>query len=81
MNLKMFFDFIQALIIKQKHSTKNEHFSKHIPFTTIYLLQKQKWNHNKESEQEINMKCFPKSNENDFHMYAKLQDLMFHECL
>jgi hypothetical protein len=27
------------------------------------------------------MKCFPKSNENDFHMYAKLQDLMFHECL
>jgi hypothetical protein len=35
MNLNMFSDFIQFLIIKMRHSTKNGYFSKHNPFTTI----------------------------------------------
>jgi hypothetical protein len=40
MDLIMFYDFIQVLIIKRKHSTKDGYFPKHIQFTTIYLLQK-----------------------------------------
>jgi hypothetical protein len=46
MNLKMFFDFIQVLLSKQKHTTKDDYFSKYIIFTIIYLLQEQKLNHN-----------------------------------
>jgi hypothetical protein len=38
MDLIMLSDFMQVLNIKRKHSTKNEHFSMHIQFTTIYLL-------------------------------------------
>jgi hypothetical protein len=40
MNLDMFYDFMQVLNINRKHSTKNEHFYKHIQFTIVYLLQK-----------------------------------------
>jgi hypothetical protein len=47
MNLSKLSDFMQVLNIKRKHSTKNEYFSKHILFTTMYLLQEQKLNHNK----------------------------------
>jgi hypothetical protein len=39
MNLSMFSDFMQVLNIKRQYSTKNEYFSRHILFTTIYLLQ------------------------------------------
>jgi hypothetical protein len=46
MNLKMLFDFIQVLLSKQKHPTKDDYFSKYILFTIIYLLQEQKLNHN-----------------------------------
>jgi hypothetical protein len=46
MNLKMLFDFIQVLLSKQKHTTKDDYFSKYILFTIIYLLQVQKLNHN-----------------------------------
>jgi hypothetical protein len=35
-----------------------EHFYKHILFSTIYLLQEQKLNPSKYSEQEINMSNF-----------------------
>jgi hypothetical protein len=52
MNVIVLPDFIQLLYNKRKHSTKNEYFSKHIQFTTIYLLQKQKLNHNKIFGQE-----------------------------
>jgi hypothetical protein len=51
-------DFMQILNIKKKHSTKNECFPKHIPFTIIYLLQEQKLNHRNYYEQEINMRNF-----------------------
>jgi hypothetical protein len=56
MNLSMFSDFMQVLNIKRQYSTKNEYFSKHILFTTIYLLRKHKLNHKNYSKQEINMK-------------------------
>jgi hypothetical protein len=50
MNLIMLSDFMQLLRFKRKHPTKNEYFFMHILFTIIYLLQKQKLNHNKYSE-------------------------------
>jgi hypothetical protein len=45
MNLKILFDFIQVLLSKRKHSTKDDYFSTHIKFTTIYLLPKQGLHH------------------------------------
>jgi hypothetical protein len=36
----MLFDFMQVMHLTRKHSTKNEYFSTHILFTTIYLQQK-----------------------------------------
>jgi hypothetical protein len=39
------FDFIQVLHINRRHSIKDEHFSKHILFTMIYLLTKEGLNH------------------------------------
>jgi hypothetical protein len=38
MNLIILFDFIKVLHINRSLSTKDEHFSKHILFTMIYLL-------------------------------------------
>jgi hypothetical protein len=58
MNLIILFDFMHVLNINRKHSTKNEHLSRHILFTKIYLLKKQKLNHINYSEQEINMRNF-----------------------
>jgi hypothetical protein len=46
MILIMLFDFIQVLNIKRSHPTKIDYFSKHDSFTTIYLLQEYKLNHN-----------------------------------
>jgi hypothetical protein len=63
MSLNKFYDFMQVLNSIKEHSTKNEHFPKHIQFTTIYLLQKQKLNPNKYSGQEINMINFVQATE------------------
>jgi hypothetical protein len=52
MSLNMLYDFMQVLNSIRKHSTKNEYFPKHIQFTTIYLVQKQKLNHRNYSENE-----------------------------
>jgi hypothetical protein len=46
MNLNMLSDFMQVINIKRKHYTKNEYFPNHILFSTTYLLQEQKFNHN-----------------------------------
>jgi hypothetical protein len=54
-NLTVLFDFIQVLISKREHSTKDEYFSSHILFTTIYLLLEGILNHRNYFEQEINM--------------------------
>jgi hypothetical protein len=42
----MLLDFIHILLSKRKHPIKDDYFSKYILFTIIYLLQKQKLNHN-----------------------------------
>jgi hypothetical protein len=57
-NLNMFSDFMKVLNSIRKHPTKNEYFPTHILSTTIYFLKKQKLNHNKYSEQELNMSNF-----------------------
>jgi hypothetical protein len=56
--LTWFSDFMQVLNIKRKHHTNNEYFPKYILFTTICLLQENKLNPNKYSEQELNMGNF-----------------------
>jgi hypothetical protein len=45
MALIMLSNFMQVLYSTRKHYTKNTYFSKHILFSTIYLLQEQKLNH------------------------------------
>jgi hypothetical protein len=44
----------------------------HILFTTIYLLHKQKLNHENYSEQELNMDNFVQVNEYDVCVYKVL---------
>jgi hypothetical protein len=39
MNLNKFSDFMEILNSIRKHPSKNEYFTKHILFSTIYLLQ------------------------------------------
>jgi hypothetical protein len=51
-------DFMQVLHNIYKHPTKNEYLPKHILFSTIYLMQEQKLNPNKYSEQDIKYKLF-----------------------
>jgi hypothetical protein len=46
----MLFDFMQGLNSTRKHYTNNEYFPKHIVFTMIYLMQKQKLNPRNYSE-------------------------------
>jgi hypothetical protein len=58
MDLIILSDFMQVLNSIRKHSTKNEDFSKHILFSTIYLLQEQKLKARNYFEQEINMVNF-----------------------
>jgi hypothetical protein len=70
-------DFMQVLNSIRKHYTKNEYFSRHIIFTTIYLLLDHKLNHNKYSGQEINMINFVQATEHDVHTYAKFGYFIF----
>jgi hypothetical protein len=65
-------DFLQVLNSIKKHLTKNEHFSMHILFSTIYLLHEQKLNPNKYFEQEINMGNFTKATEHGMNMHATI---------
>jgi hypothetical protein len=45
MNLNMLYEFNQVQNSIRKYHTKIEHFYKHNLFSTIYLLQEQKLNH------------------------------------
>jgi hypothetical protein len=54
----MLSDFIQVLNSATDVYTKNHYFPKHILFTTISLLQKQRLNHKNYSKEEIIMKLF-----------------------
>jgi hypothetical protein len=73
MILTRVYDFLQVLSIKRMHSTKNDYFSKHKYFSTIYKLQKLKLKHNNYFEQNINMIYFVQANEHDMSMLAKIQ--------
>jgi hypothetical protein len=74
MNVNMIYDFMQVLNSIRKHPIKNEYFSKHILFSTIYLLQEQKLNIRNYSEQEIIMGSFVNAIEQYVHMYANFGD-------
>jgi hypothetical protein len=77
----MLYDFIQVLNIQKRLSTKDEHFSKYIISTMIYLLQKQKLRYNNYSEQQINMRHFTQSKEYDMNVHAKIQCMNMHGFL
>jgi hypothetical protein len=68
-------DFMQVLNRIKKHPARIAHFSKRILFSTIYLLQEQKLNHSKYSEQELIMSNFIQATKHYVHMYAKFGDL------
>jgi hypothetical protein len=63
-------NFKQLLNYIRKHTTKSEHLSRHILFTTIYLLQEQKLNHRNYSKQKIIMSNFIQATEYDMDMHA-----------
>jgi hypothetical protein len=77
MTLIILYDFMQVLNSIRKHPTNNEYFSRHILFTTIYLLQEKKLNPRNYYEQELNMRTFIQDNDHDVHMCAKFQDFTF----
>jgi hypothetical protein len=80
-NLTELSDFIQVLYCIRKHCAKNVYFPKHILFTTIYVLQKQKLSHRNYSEQKINMSNFVQATKHDVHIYAKFGGLTSYELL
>jgi hypothetical protein len=81
MRLNKFYDFMQILNSIRNHPTKNGHFPMHNLFSIIYLLQEHKLNHNKYSEQELNINFFAQDIDHDVHMYANFRDLNFHGFL
>jgi hypothetical protein len=58
MHLIIISDFMQVLKSARNVYTKNYYFPKHILFTTISLLQKQRLNPRNYSKQEIIMELF-----------------------
>jgi hypothetical protein len=81
MHLIMFSDFMQVLHIKRLHPTRNEYVSKHILFSTIYLLQEQELNHRIYSRQELIMIIFVQATVNDVHMHARFECLNVYRFL
>jgi hypothetical protein len=77
----MLSDFIQALNSSRDVYTKNHHFSIHILFTTISLLQKQRLNPRNYYKQEIIMKFFSCSTGDDMNMHEKFQIIGKHRYL
>jgi hypothetical protein len=80
-NLTELSDFMQVLNCIMKHHTENGYFPMHIIFTIIYFLKEQKLNHNKYSEQELNMIYFSQATEHYVHMYTKFKDFTFYVFL
>jgi hypothetical protein len=81
MHLIMFSDFMQVLHIKRLHPTRNEYVSKHILFSTIYLLQEQELNHRIYSRQELITIIFVQATVNDVHMHARFECLNVYRFL
>jgi hypothetical protein len=73
MNLIMFSDFVQTVNNIREHPTKNDYFSTHIQFTTIYLLDRHKLNLGNYSKQEIIMINFVQDIEHEVYMYANFE--------
>jgi hypothetical protein len=73
MVLTKLYDFISVLYSTRKHWVKNEYFTMHNLFSTIYLLQEQKLIPNKYSQQEINMSNFVQANGYHMSMHRKIQ--------
>jgi hypothetical protein len=69
----MLSDFIQVLNSAMNIYTKNYCFSKHVLFTTISFLQKQRLNPRNYSKQEITMKLFVWATGDDMNMYANFR--------
>jgi hypothetical protein len=67
----MLSDFIQVLNSAREFYTKNYYFPRHILFTIISLLQKQRLNPINYSKQELIMKLFVWATDNGMHMHAK----------
>jgi hypothetical protein len=80
-DLIIFSDFMQVLYIKRRYSIKNEYFPMHILFTTIYLFQEYKLNHENYSKKEINMSNFLQTTEYYVHIYEKFGGLNCYEFL
>jgi hypothetical protein len=80
-NLTELSDFMHVLNYIMKQHTKNGYFPMHIIFTTIYSLKEYKLNHNKYSEQKLNMSNFWEATEHYVHMYAKFKDFTFYVFL
>jgi hypothetical protein len=79
MGLNMTYDFIQVLYSMRQYYTKVEYFSKHILFTTIYLLQEQNLNPRNYSKQEIILIIFVQATGYKVYMYAKFEGLTSYE--
>jgi hypothetical protein len=81
MNIIVLSDYMKLLNSTRKHPTNNEYFSRHILFTTMYLLQEQKLNPKNYSEQDINMSNFIQAKEYDMIMYSNFQCMNIHVFL
>jgi hypothetical protein len=77
----MLSDFKQVLNSARKFYTKNLYFPKHILFTTISLLQKQRLTPRNYYKQEIIMKLFLWATGNDMKVHAKIQIIFKHRYL
>jgi hypothetical protein len=69
----MLSDFMQVLNSARNVYTKNYYFTKHILFTTISLLQKQRLNPRNYSKQEIIMNLFVWATGDDMNMQEKFR--------
>jgi hypothetical protein len=78
MQLKFFSDFLQVLYSTRKFPTKDQYFSKHKLFPTIYLIQEQKLNTRKYPMQELIMEILLWATDHDMNMHAKIQSMNMH---
>jgi hypothetical protein len=77
----MLSDFMQVLNSGRNVYTKNYYFPKHILFTTISLLQKQRLNPRNYSKKEIIMKLFLWATGDAINMYAKFKIILKYRYL
>jgi hypothetical protein len=81
MNLIMLSDYMKALNSTRTLPTNNEHFPMHTLFSTIYLWQEQRLNHNHYFGWKINMNYFIQVSGCDLDMHANIQCMNMHGFL